>query len=271
MSTKTDNTPAVVPAATLATNAGALIATDDDWQDVSDGDSSPPTAQSIPLLHLNRKSDGGFLDTDTGEVTQRIDFVWLAKGTSRAYWDKPFGQGDKAPTCRSTDGVRPDPNSPDVQAETCAGCPNSRWDGDNPPTCKLSIEAMVFVPSGEGVGHLARVRWGGMAVAPAQAYWDSFSARMPRRPAIAFLSSAELEPEKTPNGTFLVPKFSRSLELSRADAQPLIDERDRRLAEWKTTVAEDVATGATREESPSAPAGGSPEGTYLLDDGSEPF
>lgn len=265
--TKTDNTPAVISDATPA----LIDLSDDPWAGVSDGDLSPATARSIPLLTLNRKSDGGFFDAETGEVTTEQDFVWLAKGTTRAWWPEPFGKGDKAPSCRSADGVVPDPTSPDVQSPACATCPNARWQGDDAPACKQSIEAMVFLPDPMGFGRLARVRFGGMAIAPAQAYWDSFSARMPRRPPLAFVSHVELEPTKTDNGTFLVPKFSRVREVSREEAQPLIDERDRRIAEWTATVAEDVATGATRDEAPTADAGSEP-GTYVTPDyADEPF
>ncbi len=266
MTTKTDTTPAV-----LANATPALIATDDEWADVGDGDLSPATARSIPLLALNRKETGGFIDEETGEKMTALDFVWLAKGTTRAWWPEAFGKGDKAPSCRSADGVVPDPTSPNVQSQACASCPMSRWNGDDSPECKQSVEAMVFLPDPLGFGRLARIRLGGMAIAPAQAYWDSFSARMPRRPPIAYQSHIDLEAVGTDNGTFLVPKFSRVKEYTRSEVQPLIDERDRRIAEWTATVAEDVATGATRDE-PSASPSGDP-GSYepTTDYGDEPF
>lgn len=267
MTNKTDTTPAVPEAPSVP----ALISDDDEFAGVSDGDLSPATARSIPLLALNRKSDGAFIDSDSGEMTSELDFVWLAKGTTRAWWPEPFGKGKPAPACRSADGVVPDPNSPNVQSQACASCPHSRWVGDDAPACKQSIEAMVFLPDPLGYGRLARIRLGGMAIAPAQAYWDSFSARMPRRPPLAYISHVALEPTSTPNGTFLVPKFSRVRPLTRAEAQPLIDERDRRISEWQSTVAEDVATGATRDEPPVEAAGGSAPGTYVTDDGGEPF
>lgn len=283
----TKNTPDTLPvpvevnheAVEVVGQAAALIAADDPWSDVSDGDLSPATARSIPLLALNRKDGQGFIDTETGEVgIKELDFIWLAKGTTRAWWPEAFGKGDKAPACRSADGIVPDPSSPEVQNPVCATCPNARWNGDEAPACKQSIEAMVFLPDPLGFGRLARIRFGGMAIKPAQEYWDSFSARLPRRPAIAYVSHIELEPTDTPNGTFLVPKFRRVNELSRPDAQPLIDERDRRISEWQSTVAEDVAAGATREREDHASAtppatGGSEAGTYETPDyeGGEPF
>lgn len=271
MTTKTDTLPATItePA------APALISPDDEWADVGDGDLSPATAASIPLLALNRKESGGFVDSETGVKEIELDFVWLAKGTTRAWWPEPFGKGDKAPSCRSADGLVPDPASPEVQNPTCASCPRSRWVGEDSPECKQSIEAMVFLPDPLGYGRLARVRFGGMAIKPAQDYWDSFSARMPRRPPLAYISHVALEPTETPNGTFLVPHFSRVRPLSRAEAQPLIDERDRRIAEWSAAVADDVATGATRdaEQPAGAPSGaaGTPTEPYYTDDDGEPF
>jgi hypothetical protein len=283
MSTKSTTTdqPDLTPATTAHLPAvidasPALPDFDNDpWAGVADGDLSPATARSIPLLVQNRKSDGGILDEETGEVLRSIDFVWLAKSTSRAWWPLPFGKGEAIPTCRSADGIVPDPLSPEVQNPACATCPQARWDSDDPTfrRCADSIEALIFLPQGDA-GRLARIRFGGLALKPAQNYWDSFMARMPRRPPIAFVSHMELVPTETPNGTFLVPAFRRVLELRREDAQPLIEERDRRLEEWTSTVAEDVATGATREaeHTPTAAPAGDP-GSYepTTEYGSEPF
>jgi len=247
MSTKTaDATPAVVTDATPA----LIDLSDDPWAGVSDGDLSPATARSIPMLTLNRKEGNGFTDAETGEARiTALDFVWLAKSTSRAWWPEAFGKGEKNPTCRSADGVVPDPQSPEVQSQACATCPQAKWESDDKDfrRCVDTIEMLVFLPDPHGFGRLARVRFGGLAYRPTQAYWDSFSARLPHRPPIAFVSHVELEAVGTDNGVFLVPKFSRVRELSIDEARPLIEERDRRIAEWTATVAEDVATGATRE------------------------
>lgn len=257
----------------LPGQAGALIdATGDSWSDVADGDLSPPTAQSIPLLALSRKIDGGFVDSDTGEKSTELDFVWLAKGSTRAYWSEPFGKGDKAPTCSSADGITPLPHSTEVQSPACATCPHSRWAGVESPACKDSIEAMVFLPDPLGYGTLARLRLGGMAIGPSQTFWDSFSARMPRRPPIAYVSHVALTPTETPNGTFLVPAYRRVKELTRAEAQPLIDERDRRIAEWQSVTASEVAAGDTRESATPGPTHATPsaDGTYDMGE-DEPF
>lgn len=247
----------------------ALINTEDDtWGDVDDGDLSPSDLTRIPLLSLNRKIDGGFTIEDTGEITQTIDFVWLAKGKSRAWWPDPFGKGNTAPDCRSADGIKPEPSSPALQSETCAACPHSRWVGDDPPACHDAIDAMIFLPDPLSFGRLARLRFGGLAIAPARSYWDSFSVRLPRRPPIAYVSRITLEPVDTDNGKFLSPRFGRVRELSREEAQPLIDERNRRLEEWRRQVAEDVATAAPAAEEDGT--AGSAPGSVPVENG-EPF
>lgn len=243
----------LLPAETKGTDIepaknGALVATDDDWASVDDGDLSPPDDRvglSFPLLALNRKVDGGFVDADTGEKFRETDFIWLAKATSRAWWPEAFGKGDAAPSCRSFDGLKADPNSPDVQNQgDCVTCPHAQWGEDN-PDCRESVEMMVFLPDpAGGMGRLARFRMNGLAVAPTKGFWRSFADRMPRRPAIAFLSHVKLEETETDNGTFLVPRFSRIRELAFAEAKPIIDERDRRIAEWQEHLASDIAEGA---------------------------
>jgi hypothetical protein len=275
MTKSTTDQPDLTPATIGDTTPAALPNfIDDPWAGVADGDLSPATARSIPLLIQNRKSDGGIVDEETGEVLRAIDFVWLAKSTSRAWWPEPFGKGEKVPACRSADGIVPDPQSPQVQAKACAICPKAKWDDPDPAfrRCADNIEALIFLPQGDA-GRLARIRFGGLAYKPAQAYWDSFMARMPRRPPIAFVSHMELEPVKTDNGTFLVPTFRRVLELRRDEAQPLIDERDHRLEEWTSTVAEDVAAGATREpeQAPASPSAGDPGPYEPTDNYGEPF
>lgn len=224
-----------------------LIATDDEWEGVDDGDMSP-TAGRIPYLAVNRNLEGGIADPDTGEVAKTLDFVWLAKGRSRAWFRDPFGKGDSAPACRSFDGLTADPQSPDMQnGGDCTSCPLGRWDGAEKPACRESIEALVFLPDPHGVGRLARLRWSGIAVGPARNYWDSFTTRLPKRPPIAYVSRVTLEPAQTDFGPKLAPRFERIGEIGRREAQPLIEERDRRLADWRADVAESVATAEAGE------------------------
>lgn len=254
----------------------ALINADDEWGDVDDGDLAPDTnASGIPFLQLNRKESGGILIEDTGEVVRELSFVWMARTKSRAWWKEAFGKGDAAPGCRSADGQVPLDSSPDKQSDTCTACPHSLWDGDDPPACSEAIEAMVFLPDPHGFGRLARLRFSGLAYGPSRRYWDSFGLRMPKRPPIAYVSKLTLEPTETSNGVFLVPRFERVGELSRQQAQPIIDERDRRLAEWKTDVAEHVSTGTASDLDAADTAGPGPfdgtPGDYQPGADEEPF
>jgi hypothetical protein len=261
-----------LPAVTDATPA--LIDTDNDpWQGVSDGDlTGDAVGGRLPFYALNRKAGYGFLDPDTGAYETEMDAVLLGRIRTRAQWNRKFGDkaAVEAPDCRSFDGITSDPNSPDRKAEKCATCPLSKWDGDEPPKCKESIELMVFMPdSTPGGGRLARVRFGGLAVSPTMAYWASFSTRLPPVPPIGFVTKVELdEVDCPPNGRFLVPKFRRVRELTRDEAQPLILERDRRLADWKADIADSVVTGETGD---GDVGGGAVAEPYLTAPGEEPF
>lgn len=248
----TDNTPAVIDASPATIDAHPeLIDPDDEWSDVGDGDLTQDGATSrLPYFKLNRKMGGGFVDPDTGEILQTLDFVWLARGRSRAQWDRLFdgkaADEDKAPVCRSFDGLTPDPTSPTRKADHCAGCPNDRFSGFDDQVqqhqrCHRSVEAMVFVAdTTPGGGRLVRLRFGGMAESAARAYWDSFKTRLPARPAIAFMSRCTLEEVDTSNGVFLVPRFERVHELRRAEAQPLIAVRDEMVKAWQEDIADAV-------------------------------
>lgn len=252
---KTEETlPDVVDTTALEPAAGnvpALIDPQaDEWADVDDGDLTGDTAAGrIPLLALNRKVDGGFSDPETGETGMReLPVVLLARIRTRAWWPEAFGKGDAAPGCRSFDGIVSDPKSPQRQDATCGSCPHSKWSGDDAPACHEAFEFMAFLPDPAGFGRLARIRFSGLAVSPARNYWESFNARMPKRPPIAYLTMITLEEKKTENGTFLVPRFERVKEFARAEVQPIIAERDRRIEEWKQAVADDVQTGAAATE-----------------------
>lgn len=246
------------------------FSSDDPWAQVDSGDLSPEPAR-ISHMDLNRKVDGGFVDSETGEKTKELDFIWLAKGKSRAWWAKAFGQGDAAPGCRSFDGVKADPTSPDVQNQgDCLTCPHARWKDGNPPECSDAVEALVFLPDPGSVGRLARIRWNGMSVSPARAYWGSFEERLPKRPPMSVVTHVELEEKLTDNGTFLVPRFSRQGVLPFEQAKPLIAERDRRIAEWQEQVAADVVD-VERQGDEQAKAEGDPfSDKAIADDGATP-
>ena len=144
--------------------------------------------------------------------------------------------------------------------------------GSAPPIPALRLIAPPCVHSGRPAG----VRLGGLAIDPCESYWSSFNARMPPRPPLSVITHVDLEEvDCPPNGKFLSPTFRRVRNLTREEAQPLIDERKRRVAEWRSLVAEDVSSGATREAPTAAgpEPGSSPDGTYAAEgfDGEEAF
>jgi hypothetical protein len=238
----------IVPAPPSALPALVL---DDEWADVDDGDLAPGSRR-IPYLKINRNLDGGFTIPDTGQVVKELDFVWLAKGRSRAWFATDFGKGDAAPACRSADGITADPTAPDVQnGGDCTTCPLASFDDDargGQKRCREAVEALVFIPDPHGYGQFARLRWNGIAVSPAARYWDSFFTRMPKRPPIAFVSHVELVPTATDFGDKLAPQFHRQSELTRAEAQPLIAERAERMKDWAADTAADLAEGVGTDE-----------------------
>lgn len=235
----------------------AAVPVDDEWSDIEDdGDWTPAGSRSrIPHITLNRKLDGGFTLPDTGELVQEVDVVLLARGTSRAWFPRAFdGKNPEPPDCRSFDGRTADPNSPDLQNNgDCLTCPHAQWT-DDPPACKASVEALVFLldPDNSG-GQFARIRFGGIAVGPFNDYWERFARRVPRKYPFAYLTHIALEAVDTDNGKFLRPRLERVRELARRDVQPLLDERDARKAEWAADIRDDVTSGATVEQPAAGP------------------
>lgn len=259
-----------------------LVPTDDEWAGVDSGDLAPSATRRIPYLRLNRNLDGGFTIPDTGEITKALDFVWLAKGRSRGWYEKDWSANESGPPdCRSFDGITADPQSPELQnGGDCSTCPLAEFDDDkrggkDVKRCREAVEALVFVPSldaegnPDGAGRLARVRWSGIAVRPALDYWSTFDLRMPKIPPIGFVSRATLQPTKTDFGEKLAPVFVRVKALARAEAQPLIEERDARVADWKADIAADVREGVASDDDESTPP--QPGARRAVPEDEEPF
>ena len=277
------NVPAVVGDEGQGNTPAPIVNEVDEWSDVDDGDLSPASVRGIPHIRLNRKvgiPTSGFLDPETGEVGTTMTAVLLAKSTSQAWWPVPFGHKDSVviPDCFSGDGLAPSSRSKAKQSAACASCPKQRWDDPDPNyrRCSTAVELMVFVPDQIGYGRIARVRFGGLAIAPTEAYWAGFKNKVPRRPALSVLTLIELEPVETPNGYFLVPKFSAVRAFTRPEVEPLIAIQRERIEDWKAAVAADVAAGGSATEAGdptngAAPAGGSEPGTYVTSEEEEPF
>ena len=253
----TSNLPAVPEptAVELQPNVAQVISalTDESWAGVSDGHMGDTVQPRLPRTLLNRKSDGSFIDELTGERRVDLEFVWLADTMTRAWWPQAFGKGDKAPACRSRDGISPDPESPERQAATCAECPLGKWqareafdkDDKAPRPCNSSVEVMVYLKDEQ---RLSLIRFGGMAASRVSKYLGALNAHVPRKPPIAYVTGCELEGVDTPNGTFLVPRFYVAGEIPRAQATPLIELRNEKTAEWAEQLAAEVAEGKTGED-----------------------
>lgn len=248
----TSNLPATIP-------DGHVPATlqENEWAGVSDGDLAPAGETLLPLLPMNRNLGEGVLDPSTGEKTDTLEFIWLSRSVSRAWWPVKFDErdpADPAPKCRSIDGLKGigafGPGSDANPSGKCATCPRNTWTPDkDTPACNASIEAMIAMPDmgadGELMGaNLYRLRFGGIAYAKARTFWDSFKARVPAMPPTAFLSQMVLEPVETKNGRKLAPTFSRLRQFRLAEVQAIITRRDELIGEFKRLIAEEVETGA---------------------------
>lgn len=263
------NLPALAAQSPVERVSAAL--SDREWDDVEDGHIGGTVQPRLPRLLLNRKTgqeESGFVDELVpGESFTGVHFVWLADTMTRAWWPLEFGKGDKAPACRSRDAKAPDPQSPAQQpgfelpadargvlpASECAQCPNAKWIEGEGSACAASVEVMVYLLEQQ---RLSLIRFGGMAVSRVNKYLGALEAHVPRKVPMAYITRCDLEPIKTDNGTFLVPKFSVAGELPRVGVgEQLIALRREKVAEWQEQLAADLAEGAARDSEPSADAG----------------
>lgn len=232
------------------------LPTDNEWAGVDDGwmgTTKPEIAPVVPLFSFNAKADGGFTDEATGEIFGRdktVKVVWLAWSENRAWWELEFGKGDKAPSCRSADMLHPDPASPNRQAESCAACPQSKWQADgSPPACGVRINVMLYLLDEQ---RITRTSFSGLALKHVARFIGSFKAKAGGRPPMAYVTEITVGSEETSNGTFLVPLLRIGEEIPRDEAQPLIDLRDFFMAQWRSQLAEDLASAMQQ-------AGGGPD------------
>ena len=246
---------------------------DAEWDDVPDGHIGGTVKARLPRVLSNMKvgqkasadqKASGFTDELTGEVFTEATFVWLGDTVTRAYFPLPFGEGDKEPACRAADGTTPDPSSPaqqpgwtvpvdrkgnagegTVPAKKCGDCPNAVWGRDGtPPPCSASVEVMIYLTEQQ---RLSLIRFGGMGVGRVNKYLGALEAHVPNRPPLAYVTKVELEEKDTPNGTFLVPRFTPVGDIPRSEATPLIELQKAKLSEWVEQLSADLAEGATRE------------------------
>lgn len=81
--------------------------------------------------------------------------VKASKNVSKIFYAEQYEEGDdSSPDCWSIDGVKPDSSSPNVQADSCAGCPNNVWGSKISPQGKKTKlcgdnRRVAVVPLGE--------------------------------------------------------------------------------------------------------------------------
>lgn len=270
-----------------------------EWEGLDDLDMAPDPA-GIPVIKIGRKADGtgGIKLSGDDDTTEHIQFVWAARGLSRVKFEGEYDAAKPAKVmCRSVDGVKPDDHQPlwtttvehidgdhvvstssEYNApDACVACPFSFENAtDRKTACRKSMEALVYLQQpgdDSGAVRVARFRFGGLAYKAAKHYWDSFRYRIPKIPAVAFVTEMTLEKEKTDNGIFYVPHFERDYQLARQEAEVFITDARGRVAQWKSVIAEDLAdqigdVAAVPETGPfdEAPSGWDPEtGAEIVD------
>lgn len=109
-------------------------------------------AEELPLTRITVPAAGGryfsFSD-DTGDMppVNAFECVILSAEFHKAYWEKGFGEGgDKAPSCRSDDGI----SGWDLDGleHVCKTCPRNRMgsrDGGRGKACRDSVRLMVML------------------------------------------------------------------------------------------------------------------------------
>lgn len=248
-----DNLPATTGDQLPAVNPSTALAAfqNDEWADVDDGlVGMEHIGYQLPRLVSDMRPGGGWTDETTGEKFDHLNVVWLTSAPGRAYWSEPFGKGNQAPDCRSADMVRPDEQSPNRQAATCAECPHSKWTDDGRQECSTRINTLVFDTDRQ---HLARVSFGVTAIKRVRAYLSGLKATVPPRPPIAVITSIKLEEIERDGMRWLEPQLTVGGQLNRSDAQPLISLRDEFLTQWRSAIAEDMAQPDSDARTESGP------------------
>jgi hypothetical protein len=267
MSPKTDSTTSsdTLPATTddkalpavVDIPAGNVLAlpTDDPWASVDTGfvgdDRAREVTPIVPRLMFNANKGYGFVDELNGEPIgegETITVSWLAWSESRAWWEGEFGAkgASSQPDCRSLNMVVPDEGVPNRQAETCAACPHSKWEGDDGPTCGVRINVLLWLVAVNGEplpdgGRITRTAFRGIALKHVRRYLGFFASKGVKLPPMAHLTTIEVAAEATGFGDKLVPHFRIGERVPFDQARPLLAARDEFLAEWRSQLADDLA------------------------------
>ncbi len=102
------------------------------------GDLSSGVKLGFPVLSIKGKvfhiREGGEAELvtqpGTDEPATSIEVVLIKANPhiSKVYYETGYEEGaDAKPTCFSNDGIRPSPESEQVQCSTCASCPKNQW------------------------------------------------------------------------------------------------------------------------------------------------
>lgn len=99
------------------------------------------------VFRLRRDGQEASLKTSTLDVI----LVGARNATSRRLYLDSYQSGEvKAPSCSSADGIKPDSNAQEPQADVCASCPRNQWvktaTGGMRKECDDYKRVLVFLP-----------------------------------------------------------------------------------------------------------------------------
>lgn len=142
-------------------------------------DTSLPKAPSTMFLAWKEKSGDEWVRSvfPVSKEDEKIEVRVVGARAARAYFDKPFGQGDGMPSCKSDTFFRPDTSVTEPISESCAmlneygrivavcpmakfGEPDPKTGKSAPPKCKEQYVFGVvvsYVKDGERVAELAEL------------------------------------------------------------------------------------------------------------------
>lgn len=125
-------------------------------------------SQGFPVLSIKGKSWAVVRDGERNLLTREIDgekvaaphvdvvLVKASKHKSKVFYLKNFKEGDEPtkPDCYSTNGDKPEADSPHPQAKVCATCPKNQWgskvsdNGSKGKACSDTVR-MAVAPAGQ--------------------------------------------------------------------------------------------------------------------------
>lgn len=214
-----------------------------DWDDLDDLDMVPAggAGSAVPFIKTNGNIDGGLYVDDV--KVDEVLCVIASRSVSRSKFEKTWDEDKNArPICWSSNGLTPDESVPEKQSDKCVTCPFSFEKlGNTKQTCKKNLEILAYLPKVDELD-IMRFRFGGISVAPANAYWNSFSTKIPKKHPIGFITRVTMRPVETANGNKLAARFERVEALPREGVEAVIADARRRKAMWQQMIAEDVTS-----------------------------